>query len=190
MVTVAAMVILIGAGIQVFMPLLKSFGFMAPVETTVTSFTWVIASTAIMPAVAAQQVLAGTGASMWLVLCVVISALVLGIITVVHIVSHRYQNVVHNMAKSAWATPDTKTHQVAAGIPFTQVVRPQTRIQRRPAGASMMLMLGLFFKSCGASTMTGPVVVASAHVDFLNLWFLSMVWLTVEAAFYLCCTRG
>ena len=33
MVTVAAMVILIGVGIQVSMSFLKSFGFMAPVET-------------------------------------------------------------------------------------------------------------------------------------------------------------
>ena len=254
MVTVAAMVILIGAGIQMFMPFLKSFGFMAAVVTTVTSFKWVIASTVIMPAVAVQQVPAGTGASMWLVSCAVISALMLGVIAVVNIVSHRYRNVVHNMTKSAWATPDTQAHQVdysrlseyfpctglgelsplpvddsdaldeyeivpptasqvlpqhtsnilgpvhtepdhdersmTAVVLSTRVVRPQARIRHRPTGVSIMLMFGLFFKSCGASSITTLVVVASAHIDFLNLWFLSMVWLTVEAEFYLCCTRG
>ena len=93
------MVILIGAGIQMFMLFLKSFGFMAPVETTVTSFTWAIESTAIIPTVAAQQMPAGTGASMWLVSCVVISALMLGVTAVVNIVSHKYRNFFHNMTK-------------------------------------------------------------------------------------------
>ena len=165
------MVILIGAGIQMFMLFLKSFGFMAPVVTTVTSLKWVIASTAIMPAVAAQQVPAGTGASMWLVSCVVVSALMLGVIAVVNIVSHRYRHLLGPVHTEL----DHDEQSVAAVVPSARVVRPQARIRRRPAGASMMLMFGLLFKSCGASTIATPVAVASAHIDFstcgFSAWF-------------------
>ena len=112
LVTVAALVILIGAGIQVFMPFLKSFGVMAPTAATVTSVKWVVASTAIMPAVAVHQSTAATGSSTWFMVCVAFSAVVLGIVAVIGVVSHRYRNVAHNMTQSAWATPDTQAHQI------------------------------------------------------------------------------
>jgi hypothetical protein len=111
LVTVAAMVILIGAGIQVFMPFLKSFGVMAPTETTVTSFKWVVASTAIMPAVAVHQSTTVTGFSTWFLVCIAFSAVELGIVAVIGVVSHRYRKVAHAMAKTALLeihTPDTQ----------------------------------------------------------------------------------
>jgi hypothetical protein len=257
LVTVTALVILIGAGIQVFMPFLNSFGVMAPTETAVTSFKWVVVSTAIMPAVAVQQATTVAGDSTWLMLCMVFSAVILGTVAVISDVSHRYRNVARAVAKTALLekfTPDTQAHPqyfsrlsehfpcIGLGelfplpvddsdaldeydivppnnsqvlppghskfldperiepnhddggrtttVSFTRTVRPQRLIRHRPAGASVMFLLGLFFKGCGASTVTTPVVVASAHIDFLNMWFISMVWLTAEAAFFLCCTRG
>jgi hypothetical protein len=233
---------------------------MAPTETTVTSFKWMVASTAIMPAVAEQQVTA-VGVCRRFNLAYVVHGILdsySGNRCLIGGVSHRHRKVAHAIAKTALLekyTPDTQAHRPdfsrlseffqctelgelsplpvddsdaldeyesvppnnsqvlplhhsnfldpacaepnhddrgrTTTVPFKRIVRPQRLIRRRPAGASVLFLLGLFFKGCGASTVTTPVVLASAHIDFLNMWFISMVWLsTAEAAFFLCCTRG
>ena len=65
--------------------------------------------------------------------------------------------------------PDHNERSMTTVVPSTRVVRPQARIRHRFAGANVIFLLGLFFKGCGASTMTTPVVVESTHIDFLNM---------------------
>ena len=71
-----------------------------------TSFKWVVACTAIIPAVVAQKGTAVVGSRIWLTWRKMISALLLGVATVVGVVSHMYRNVARAIAATAVAKPD------------------------------------------------------------------------------------